>query len=341
MSGGVDSSVAAAIMCENYGAQNVFGVTAKLFCYAEKKQNEKACCSLEAISDAKAVCDKLGIAHYVIDLSKEFKETVISDFISEYKKGHTPIPCIPCNKVIKFGLLLDKVKALGADKLVTGHYARIERGVNRYNLLRGVDKLKDQSYFLYNLSSKQLASIEFPVGGLKKAEVRKLATKYGLKTAKKRESQGICFITTGRVTDWLEGKIKNKPGKIKDTKGSPIGEHEGIVCYTVGQRKRIGGGFAEPMYVVDIDAKKNEVIIGREKDLYRKELTFTDTNWTNSIKLPLKCTAKIRYNMEVESCMVHKNNRVTFTKPQRAITPGQSVVFYQGDKVMGGGTISH
>lgn len=341
MSGGVDSSVAAALMCEKHGKENVFGVTAKLFCYAEKNQNEKACCSMDSINDAKAVCDKLGIPHYVIDLSKEFDKAVVSDFISEYKKGHTPIPCIPCNKVIKFGFLLNKVQSLGADTLVTGHYARVKNEKDTFFLYRGIDKLKDQSYFLYNLSSDQLSHIEFPIGDIEKAEVRRLAKKYKLKTAEKKESQGICFVTEGRVTDWLADKIKNKPGKIKDTKGKIIGEHEGVVYYTVGQRKRIGGGFTEPMYVVQINAKKNEVIIGTEKELYRDKLEFINPQWANDVKYPIKCSTKIRYNMDDTPCIVNKNNAVIFTKPQRAITPGQSVVFYQEDKVLGGGTISH
>lgn len=340
MSGGVDSSVAAALACDKYGKENVFGVTAKLFCYGQKNQNEKACCSLDAINDAKAVCNKLGIGHYVVDLSKEFEKTVMTDFISEYKKGHTPIPCIPCNKVIKFGSLLKKVQSLGADILITGHYARVKEDKNGHYLLKGVDKTKDQSYFLYNLDQKQLEHIEFPIGKMTKVKVRELAKKYGLKTAEKKESQGICFVTEGRVTDWLKNKIKNKQGVIKDIKGNIVGKHEGIIYYTVGQRKRIGGGYTKPMYVIGIDSKKNEVIIGTEKELYRKELTFTNAYWTNEVKFPLKCSAKIRYNMEDAACLV-KGNIVVFTKLQRAITPGQSIVFYNKNIVLGGGIISY
>ena len=175
---------------------------------------------------------------------------------------------------------------------------------------------------------------------MEKTEVREIALKYNLKTAKKKESQGICFVTEGRVTDWLSGKIKNKPGKIVDTKGNIIGNHKGIVYYTVGQRKRIGGGFTEPMYVVEIKAKENEVVIGTEKDLYRKELSFTGSHWTSKVKLPLKCSAKIRYNMDDEPCTI-KGDKVVFESPQRAITPGQSVVFYDKEVVLGGGIINH
>jgi tRNA-specific 2-thiouridylase len=369
MSGGVDSSVAAALMVAKYGTENVFGVTAKLFCYAEKNQNEKACCSLDAINDAKAVCDKLGIAHYVISEEKKFERAVIKNFIEAYRHGQTPIPCIPCNTLIKFGTMMQHVKKLGADKLVTGHYARVEPSHVKskklkvksnendsistafsYNLLRGADELKDQTYFLYGLGQEQLSQIEFPIGAMTKTEVRKIAAKFGLKTAEKRESQGVCFVSEGTVADWLADKIKRQPGNIVDTHGKIVGNHEGIVFYTVGQRKRIGGGYAEPMFVVAINPIENEVVIGGKDDLYRKELSVSGIHWINPVEMPLKCTAKIRYNMEDEECVVklQKSNfkfqisnsvGVSFKKPQRAITPGQSIVFYQNDEVLGGGII--
>lgn len=347
MSGGVDSSVAAALMCEKYGKENVFGVTAKLFCYAEKNENEKACCSLEAINDAKAVCDKLGIPHYVINEEKEFEEAVIKNFIEAYRHGQTPIPCVPCNSVIKFGSMLQKVQKLGAEKLVTGHYARISENKGAYQLLRGIDEAKDQSYFLYGLNQEQLSHVEFPIGGMTKPEVRKIAKKLKLKTAEKRESQGVCFITEGRVTDYLADKIEFKKGDIVNTKGEKIGEHEGYIFYTIGQRKRIGGGHAEPMFVTGINPVENKVTIGTKNDLNGKELTFFGPNWINPVKFPLKCTAKIRYNMGDEECVVKiKNSRftqhyvVSFKDPQRAITPGQSIVFYDGEVCLGGGIIA-
>lgn len=369
MSGGVDSSVTAALMVQKYGRENVFGVTMRLFCYGEADtlrqaqgvSDEKACCSIDAVNDARAVCNSLGIAHYALDMEKEFKETVIRNFISEYQAGHTPIPCVLCNSVIKFDHLLKKVVALGADFLATGHYARILEISNskfqilnksqksKFKLLKGIDEAKDQSYFLYGLNQEQLAKTLFPLGGLKKTEVRKLAAKYQLKTAQKKESQGICFVTEGRVTDWLRDKIKIKSGKIIDTKGNIIGEHEGVVFYTVGQRKRIGGGHTEPMYVIRIDAEKNEVVIGNKEELYRNELIYISSNWISGLEpeMSLKCTAKIRYNMEDRACLVKpltsnlspNTYAVVFSKPQRAITPGQSVVFYKNDEVLGGGII--
>jgi tRNA-uridine 2-sulfurtransferase len=282
MSGGVDSSVTAALICEKYGKENVFGVTAKLFCYGEGTKGEKACCSLEAIDDAKSICTKLGIPHYVINEEPEFEKAVIKNFIEAYRHGQTPIPCIPCNSVIKFGSMLAKVKKLGAEKLATGHYARVKTSNKNneevYQLLRGKDELKDQTYFLHGLSQEQLAQIEFPIGELTKKEVRGLARKIGLKTAEKKESQGVCFVSEGRVTDYLANKIKAVPGKIINTKGEVVGDHEGYIFYTIGQRKRIGGGHKEPMFVVGIDPINNEVIIGNSEDLYRKELTCFGIN---------------------------------------------------------------
>lgn len=366
MSGGVDSSVATALMVEKYGKENVFGVTAKLFCYAKESKNKKACCSLEAIDDAKAVCDKLGISHYVINEEKEFEKAVIKNFVGAYRHGQTPIPCVPCNSVIKFGTMLKKVKDLGADKLITGHYARIAQVKSdchsrengnldsgskprmTYDLLRGVDSVKDQTYFLYGLNQEQLSHVEFPVGEMKKSEVRKIAKNIGLKVAEKQESQGICFITEGRVTDYLKDKIENKPGDIVDTEGNIIDKHDGYIFYTIGQRKRIGGGYKEPMFVVKIDPLKNEVVIGGKESLYKKELIYVSSTWLAGVgpKLPLRCTAKIRYNTEDAECTIEKIESkygeyygAIFNEPQRAITPGQSIVLYDGDRVLGGGII--
>jgi tRNA-uridine 2-sulfurtransferase len=399
MSGGVDSSVAAALMCEKYGQENVFGITAKLFCYKEadaRRQaqgatSEKACCSSDAINDAKSVCAKLGIPHYVVSEEKEFEQAVIKDFIEAYRHGQTPIPCVPCNSIIKFGTMLKKVKKLGADKLVTGHYARIKREIPNiksqktnitqnsklktqnlsHRLLKGIDNNKDQTYFLYGLSQEQLSQIEFPIGELTKPGVRKIAKDLEIKTAEKRESQGVCFVSEGRVTDYLADKIESNPGRIVDTRGKEIGQHQGYIFYTIGQRKMIGGGHKEPMFVVKINPIENEVVIGTKDELYKKELTFRPTNWVNPIDFPLNCTAKIRYNMNDAECIVKhqasntkyednfagtrnlpemhsgkagsklktQNYAVVFEKPQRAITPGQSVVFYDRDICLGGGII--
>jgi len=354
MSGGVDSSVVAALMVKKYGKENVFGVTAKFFCYSGESSNPKACCSLEAIDDARLVCEKIGIPHYVINEEKKFEQAVVKNFIEAYRHGQTPIPCIPCNTVVKFGSMLKKVKELGADKLATGHYAITEEGrVNNeggLSLLRGVDRSKDQSYFLYGLNQQQLASVEFPIGEMTKTEVRQIAKKLGLKTAEKKESQGVCFVTEGRVTDYLADKIDSKQGRIIDTNGKILGEHGGYIFYTIGQRKRIGGGYDKPMFVTAINPLENEVVIGTKDDLYKKELVVGKIHWINKMTLPLSCTAKIRYNMKDDECVVSNqssrnlksqtsNYVVTFKEPQRAITPGQSIVFYDGDICLGGGII--
>jgi len=347
MSGGVDSSVAAALMVEKYGQDDVFGVTAKLFCYS-KGVKEKACCSLEAIDDARAVCNKLGIPHYVINAEKEFRLSVINSFISAYQHGQTPIPCIACNTLIKFGSMLDKVKELGAEKLVTGHYARIKETNGKFQLLRGIDTVKDQTYFLYGLSQKQLSYIEFPLGGLEKSEVRKIAKQYGLRVAEKKESQGVCFVTEGTVADFIKKEITVSPGNIVNTKGEIVGHHEGYIFYTIGQRKKIGGGYREPMFVVAIDPLKNEIVIGNKDELYGKKLKYIAGHFIpgKEPRWPLKCTAKIRYNSDDVDCEVTKikseygkHYSASFNKPQRAITPGQSIVLYQEDIVLGGGII--
>jgi tRNA-uridine 2-sulfurtransferase len=341
MSGGVDSSVTAALMVEKYGKENVFGVTMRLFCYGEAEADEKACCSIEAVNDAKKVCDQLGIAHYAINLEKEFEEVVIKNFISEYQKGHTPIPCVICNTVIKFEYLLNKVQGMGADYLATGHYVQIREGKQGFELIKGTDPAKDQSYFLYGLTQDQLSHTLFPVGDIKKTETRKIAAKLGLKTAKKKESQGICFVVGERVTDYLRGKVEVKHGDIVDMTGKKVADHDGVIYYTVGQRKRIGGGYKDPMYVIKVDAAENRVIIGTEKDLYQKELRYIAPTWIKKEppKLPHACSAKIRYNMDDAKCVIEKSGQVKFKEPQRAITPGQSVVFYENNVVLGGAII--
>ncbi|MFA5197085.1 MAG: tRNA 2-thiouridine(34) synthase MnmA [Patescibacteria group bacterium] len=343
MSGGVDSSVAAALMIKEFGQKNVLGLTMKLFCYGEKVK-EKNCCSLDAIDDARSVCQKLGIAHYVVDVEKEFEKEVIDNFVSEYEKGRTPNPCIRCNKLIKFDHLLKKARDYGADTLATGHYAKIKRNGSEYTLLKGEDLSKDQSYFLYNLDQKSLQHTLFPLGELKKSDVRKIAGEYDLVTAQKVESQDICFIPR-TVGEFLAGKINLKQGKIVDKAGKFYGEHKGLALYTIGQRKGLGGGFPESMFVVGFNRDKRELIIGPENELFGDKLSLEKVSWisANKPKLPLKCTAKIRYQTDEAACLVVDNNKrisVEFDDAQKAITPGQSVVFYQKDRVIGGGMIS-
>ncbi|RJO62084.1 tRNA 2-thiouridine(34) synthase MnmA [candidate division WS5 bacterium] len=363
MSGGVDSSVAAYLLKKE--GYEVIGATMKLFCYGEKGASPKSCCSLEAINDAKAVCEKLGIAHYVMNYEKEFEREVISNFTREYLRGRTPNPCIRCNQLIKFDYLLKKSQELGCEYLATGHYAQISpltviparqrsgkhpAGIqstnnNPYKLLRGIDDTKDQTYFLYRLRQEQLARLLFPLGELKKNEVRELAKEAGLKTAEKRESQGICFVD-GEVSDYLKGIVKAKKGNILDTKGKRVGEHEGAVFYTIGQRKGLGGGFTEPLYVLDINIKKNTITIGEDNDLYKNEVEFEDTSWVSG-EYPESTRglkAVIRYGSMQPAKIVKlekadKKYKAVFKEKVRAVTPGQAIVFYRGDECLGGGII--
>ena len=298
MSGGVDSSVSAALL-ERAGF-DVVGVFLKLWPSFNSKR-------------AKLVAEKLGIKFYVLDLQKEFRKKIVDYFVKEYKLGRTPNPCVVCNKEIKFGLLLKRALKLDTDYIATGHYVRRKGS----KLLRGKDKEKDQSYFLWRINQKILKKTLFPVGDYTKTEVRKLAKKFNLPVLNIPESQEICFTVN----------FKKKPGEIINTKGEVIGRHKGLWFYTIGQRKgiRLSGG---PYYILDKDMKKNTLIVSKnEKDLYKKELRFKEANWIKEAKLPLRVNAQIRYRHKASLATV-KKNKVIFTKPQRAITPGQSVVFY-------------
>ncbi len=359
MSGGVDSSVAAALMVKKYGKKNVFGVTMRLFCYGEALMSKRSCCSLEAINDAKAVCKKLGIKHYVLDFEKEFEKSVVENFIKEYISGRTPNPCAHCNQFIKFDYLLEKAKKLGADFLATGHYARriaptqidADKDAYRrgYKLLKGVDKQKDQSYFLYTVTQEQLKHLLFPLGDYKKERVRGVAKKLGLKTAKKVESQEICFIPNNNYPAFLQkrlGKIEIKEGSVLDKERNKLGTHLGLPFYTIGQRKGLGISAKKPLYVIRIDVKNNVLIVGSDQDLYSNELKSRDVIWISGKrpKLPLKCKAQVRYNMLEQTAVVRRRTsdisyQVVFDKPVRAITPGQSIVFYKDNEVLGGGII--
>lgn len=375
MSGGVDSSVAAALMVEKYGKENVFGITMRLFCYGGKETGPKNCCSLAAINDAKAVCKKLGIKHYVLDFEKEFEKEIIQDFISEYLKGRTPNPCVRCNSIIKFEYLFAKVRNLGGEFLATGHYARIQppaasRQPLGFKLIKGKDKKKDQGYFLYALTQEQLAHVLFPLGDYKKEEVRKFAKKFGLKTAEKVESQEICFVSGTNYHEYLETRMdanfnkhheltRIKKGNIVDKEGDVLGTHKGLPFYTIGQRRGLNVSYIHkrntnnslrdtnrpPLYVIGIDAKKNQLIVGEEKDLYKKEFEVSDFHWISG-EMPKKefeADVMIRYNMIPVKAKIfpkNKNAKVIFDKPQKSITPGQSAVFYHKDNVLGGGIIS-
>lgn len=337
MSGGVDSSVAVALLQEQ--GYEVVGAT--MLVLKEDCRNN----SLE--KEAKEVAQKLGIEHISLHLENAFDEKVIQYFISEYQMGRTPNPCVLCNRVVKFEELLKKAKELDIPYIATGHYARVEEKSNRYILKRSVSKTKDQSYMLYNLTQDQLSHTIFPLGKYNKDDVRDLARKYSLNVADKKDSQEICFIEDNSYTRFLKqySDSELEPGDFVNTNGEVIGEHRGIAYYTVGQRKGLDIASNKPMYVVDIDLERNRIVVGDEKDLLCKELVATNLNWIAIEKLSkeMKIEAKIRYGAKESDARIfpleNNNVRVEFETPQRAITPGQAVVFYDGDTVVGGGTI--
>jgi len=371
MSGGVDSSVAAALLKKQ--GYDVVGVFMRF--WSEKtligrgfentppieRRSENTCCSEGAEQAARDVATKLGIPFYILNAQKEFKKAVVDYFLAEEKKGRTPNPCVVCNKKIKFGLLFDKAMALGADYIATGHYARLRREIrnpkseiqNKFKiqnskLFKAKDKNKDQSYFLYTLTQEKLGRFLFPVGNLKKDEVYALAKKWKL-PYRKEESFDLCFVANDRES-FLKKYLKVKSGEIKGVNEKALGAHHGLALYTIGQRKNIPVGQG-PWWVVKKDEKKNILYVtNNEKDLYSCELVATDVNWLNSTapKLPVKVLAKIRYKSEAGEAILVKSSKlkvqslgVIFKKPQRAITPGQSVVFYGEDgELLGGGVIS-
>lgn len=387
MSGGVDSSVAAAILKER--GFEVIGATMQIWPKSlPVGDREGGCCSLAAVEDARRVASILGIPYYVLNLQEEFEEEVISYFAREYARGRTPNPCIRCNQRIKFGHLLRKAREIGATFVATGHYARISRDADtgRYLLLRARDPRKDQTYALYSMTQYELAHTLFPVGDFVKDEIRRMAASRGLPVAEKRESQEICFIPDDDYRRFLREYLPEtrKAGPIIDLDGNVLGEHEGVAFYTIGQRKGLGIASTEPFYVVDLDPDRNAVIVGRAGDVMADGLVATDLNWIpfDHLREPVRVEAKIRYYTPAVAATVTPltarsggrdcrdgsggpgcpgcpddagstgGNRgaradsdpdwveVRFGSPQRAVTPGQSVVFYDGDVVVGGGVIS-
>jgi tRNA-specific 2-thiouridylase len=338
MSGGVDSSVAAMLLKKE--GYDVSGVTMCLGIPAEG--DDARCCGADAIDDAKRVCDRLKVPHYVFDYAAELEDKVIAKFISEYKNGRTPNPCVECNRYLKFGSLLSKALAMGFDFLATGHYASIEINEDGYFLARSKDKKKDQTYFLYAVPYEKLGKILFPLSSLTKDEVRDMAKKASLPVAEKQESQDICFITQKNYQQFLiERGQELKPGPIVDKPGKIMGTHRGIIFYTIGQRGGLGISHPTPLYVVSIDPDKNRIIVGEKKDLMAKGLFAGDVNML-APNWPEQVYAKIRYRKKEALCQVTDENgrlKVTFAEEQEAITPGQSVVFYNHDRVLGGGII--
>ena len=338
VSGGVDSSVAALLLKE--AGYDVTGIT---MCLGIREKGEATrCCGRDAIDDAKIVCDKLQIPHFVFDFASEMEGRIVNKFIVEYQRGRTPNPCIDCNRYLKFGSLLAKAKVMGFDYLATGHYARIEQQQDTWRLLRPKDSAKDQTYFLYPIKAADLSSLLFPLGSLNKEEVRMLAKKTGLHVAEKAESQDICFVTQGDYRIFFQEKeIVAAGGDIVDMAGNVLGKHKGIIYYTIGQRGGLGISAKTPLYVVEIDVVRNSVVVGEKKDLYSIGLIADDINILTDY-LPNEMQAKIRYRKNPASCLVEKEGdklRVFFKEAQESITPGQSVVFYAGDEVLGGGVI--
>ncbi len=349
MSGGVDSSVAAHLLVKaGYDAIGLFMRMGDFEEDVNSCDTTKGCCSFADSCDARAVAESLGMPFYVLNFEREF-EKIVEYFCAEYNAGKTPNPCIHCNQALKFGKLVDYANALDAGFVATGHYSNIEQLNNRYILKKGADLTKDQSYALAHLNQKQLARALFPLGGLTKDEVRKIAVELNLKTKDKPESQEICFIPDNNYKNFVAKRLGReiKPGVVKDTQGNIVGEHKGIQFFTVGQRKGLRIAMGKPMYVVDIDIDSDEITIGSWADLLKKNLFAERMNWISieALDKPVKVFAKIRYNHKPVSAIVHPFGeyvRTEFDEPQPAVTPGQAVVFYDSedeDVVMGGGWI--
>jgi len=352
MSGGVDSSAALALLKEQ--GYECIGVSMQLWDYSKKDDTagatEGSCCSLDDLYDARRVCDRLGVPFYVVNVEEAFSKEVVDYFVAAYSSGSTPNPCIKCNQVLKFEVLLRKALSLEADYLATGHYARIERtDGGAYRLLKGADPEKDQSYFLFTMTQAQLARVLFPVGELTKPEVREYAREAGLKTSEKKESQEICFVEEPSYADFLSARLPARTGDIVDLKGTVLGAHNGLHNYTIGQRKglNLSGG---PYYVLDIDIATNRLLVGHKTELYSTGLVAGELNWideaakaTAASGVLTGASVKIRYrHAGVESAITLDPDgraRVDFSTPQKAVTPGQAVVFYRGDEVLGGGWI--
>ncbi|PKN36035.1 MAG: tRNA 2-thiouridine(34) synthase MnmA [Deltaproteobacteria bacterium HGW-Deltaproteobacteria-19] len=338
MSGGVDSSVAALILRD--AGYSVTGVT---MCLGIVDDGDRSrCCGRDAVDDARRVCEHLRISHHVIDFARDMKEEVIDRFVQEYRRGRTPNPCIDCNRYLKFGRLLGLARSMGFEFLATGHYAKIEKAGDTYRLLKSKDRAKDQTYFLYPILRGDLPAVLFPLSDRTKGEVRALAIEAGVPVAHKTESQDICFVPRKGYRQFirdLAGPLQ--PGRIVDTEGRERGRHDGIVSFTVGQRSGLGISAPAPLYVVSVDAEDNRVVVGEKKDLLASGLRAADLNLLAD-SWPDKAEAKIRYRKKASTCRIIPEEgglRIDFEEPQESITPGQAVVLYRGEEVLGGGVI--
>ena len=332
LSGGVDSSAAALLLKE--AAYEVMGIHMCLW--------DSLRCDYQA-HRAENICRLLDIPYHQVDMQKEFETCVVDYFCQEYQQGRTPNPCVACNQHIKFGLLLNKALSLGADYLATGHYVRVEHSRDGYRLLKAADSRKDQSYFLYTLTQEKLGHVLFPLGGHSKDEVKQMAKQAGLPTAT-RSSQDICFISQKNYATFLSQRFSTLPGDIVDTQGKKLGQHRGIAFYTVGQRHGLGLASTEPLYIIRIEPESSRIVLGHEKELYSRKLAAQKLNWISgkAPREPVTAGAKIRYkSKEAEAALFFRNNSVYvhFAQPQKAVTPGQAIVFYNDGEVLGGGII--
>lgn len=347
MSGGVDSSVAAVLLAEQ--GHDVVGFSMQLYDQRDSPEAWGSCCSLGDLQDARRVANAVGFPHYIVNFEEQFRRAVVDNFVSEYAAGRTPIPCVHCNSGLKFATLVERADALDAEVVATGHYARVDRDPvsQLFRLRRGLDRDKDQSYFLFSLTQAQLSRAAFPIGELTKPQVREIATRRGLLVAAKPDSHEICFVPDGDAAGFVKRQLANNvpAGKIEDTSGKTLGDHDGIHQFTIGQRKGLGLSTGVPLYVVKIDPTDHRVVVGGKHELGRKELTASRVNWIAGAPPSgaIRAAAQIRHRHREASGLLTPHDadhaHMVFDEPQTAVTPGQAVVFYDGDAVIGGGWI--
>ncbi|MCH7706284.1 MAG: tRNA 2-thiouridine(34) synthase MnmA, partial [Chloroflexi bacterium] len=344
MSGGVDSAVVALLLKEE--GYDVVGVTMRLFAYDQDEavtSYKKGCCTPEDVDDARRVCQIIGVPHYLMNFEREFQAHVIDYFCQEYARGRTPHPCLACNDRIKFHFLLQRALALDADYMATGHYARLRRHNGRWHLLKGVDSSKDQSYVLHTLGQQELERTLLPVGWYTKAEIRDIALRAGLPVANKPDSQEICFIPQGDYRSFLAERLAPKPGEIVDSRGNLLGYHSGIENFTIGQRRGLGIASDKPRFVLGVDAETHRVTVGTADELLQDTLWASQVNYpAGAPEGPVEVRAKIRYKAAEAPATLYPRGAeaaIRFHEPQRAITPGQAIAFYQGEELLGGGII--